>query len=133
MSDTDVERAAAPPGEPAAQRTQKRPRANATIRGIHQRRIARALARRAKRVAAAGTALIALAVFGGCASQQRIDQDPLIIARQLEAAGFRGRLVLLFGGGHVGGLSYNVTGSSGFIELEVEPHVAPSAAIGDAE
>lgn len=48
-------------------------------------------------------------------------RDPLLLARELEAAGFRGRAVIVFGGGHVGGVSYNVTGASGFIEIEIVP------------
>lgn len=66
-------------------------------------------------------ALLAAAGLGGCAAPDAPDRDPLRLARQLEAAGFSGRAVLVFGGGHVGGLSYNVTGASGFIEITLCP------------
>ncbi|MEW6439242.1 MAG: hypothetical protein AB1508_18990 [Pseudomonadota bacterium] len=60
-------------------------------------------------------------LLAGCASQGRSDKDPLIVAEQLRAAGFKGRIIIMFGGGHIGGVSYNVTGSSGLIEATIEP------------
>lgn len=64
--------------------------------------------------------LAGLTGLAGCTAPAP-QRDPLLLARELEAAGFRGRAVIVFGGGHVGGVSYNVTGASGFIEVTLEP------------
>lgn len=60
----------------------------------------------------------------GCVSRERINQDPLIVAEQLRAAGFSGRAVIVWGTGHLGGQAFNLTGSSGFVEVTVEPGAA---------
>lgn len=57
----------------------------------------------------------------GCVSQQAIDKDPLVVAKQAQALGFKVRLVVIFGPGHIGGLSYSATGANGFIELTLDP------------
>lgn len=67
--------------------------------------------------------LVSLSCVTGCASQERIDQDPLIVAQQMQAMGLKGRAIIMFGTGHIGGAAFNLTGSSGFVEIEIEPDV----------
>jgi hypothetical protein len=74
------------------------------------------------------TVLILIALFGltlaGCVSQSVRDADPLVTAKQMQAMGLHGRVVIVFGGSHAGGLSWNITGSSGFAEVTLDPNVA---------
>lgn len=57
----------------------------------------------------------------GCVSQERLDRDPLLVAEQLRAAGFAGRAVIVFGTGHIAGQAFNLTGASGFVEVQIDP------------
>ena len=71
--------------------------------------------------------LVQLGCISGCVSQERIDDDPLVAAKQAEAYGLRGRLVIIYGNGHVLGQSFNLSGSSGFLEVELDPNTGDVA------
>lgn len=70
-------------------------------------------------------AFLALLAFGGClggcAKDDKGDIDMVETAKGLEAAGFKGRAVIIYGTGHVAGQAFNLSGSSGFIEVELNP------------
>lgn len=74
-----------------------------------------------KLIALSAAAILIGGCLVACVSAERLDADPLVVARQLEAAGFKGRAVIVFGTGHVAGQAFNLSGSSGFIEFSIEP------------
>lgn len=60
-------------------------------------------------------------VSGGCASQEARDRDPMLLVKQAQELGVEAEAILMFGSGHAGGFAYNLTGSSGFIRIKVNP------------
>ncbi len=89
------------------------------------KRALRAAERFAAKLPPAALAISAVCACGtglaGCVSQDRLDREPLVVAEQLRAAGFAGRAVIVFGTGHVAGQAFNLTGASGFIEVQIDP------------
>lgn len=70
-----------------------------------------------------GAIIIAILGFAsGCSSQAttveaRAEEVTGYVAA-MEAAGLKGRAVLIWGGGHVAGQAFNLSGSSGFVEIK---------------
>lgn len=63
--------------------------------------------------------LALLVIVSGCAVKQ--ESDWLTRVDALREAGFEGRAVVVFGTGHVAGQAFNLSGSSGFIEVTIKP------------
>lgn len=64
-------------------------------------------------------ALLALTLFG-CTGKNG-GTDIVKAAEALRDAGFEGRLTVIYGNGHLAGQSFNLTGSSGFLEVTIDP------------
>ncbi len=71
-------------------------------------------------------------LLAGCATPEAHDarsaartanprDDPLLFARQARALGLKGRLILIMGTSHVAGQAFNLSGLSGFAEIEIDP------------
>jgi len=63
-------------------------------------------------------------LLAGCVSQDALDKDPMVVVRQAREAGLKGRLIIVYGGGHIMGQAFNLSGSSGFLEIEIDPNMA---------
>lgn len=67
-------------------------------------------------------ALIILAFALGCTSRATTVEEHATeltsYVEMMRAAGFKGRGVLIWGSGHVAGQAFNLSGSSGFVEVE---------------
>ena len=74
-----------------------------------------------------------LLLVSGCASQEQQSRDPLVIARQLKAMGVEADATIIYGSGHWGGVSINVTGSSGVIHAKFKPSEELDIEAGDEQ
>lgn len=66
-------------------------------------------------------AALLVASIAGCNIPGATSADPLQAARQAQAWGLEGELTVIYGAGHIGGASYNLTGSSGVLRLSIRP------------
>lgn len=95
---------------------------------------------RIARYLAIGAVYLAILVASGCGpppSQAVVDQryeaetqakisDPMLFAHRAAELGFKGKLTVMFGPGHVGPFWYNILGLNGFAEVQIDPKAAPA-------
>lgn len=70
--------------------------------------------------------LIGLGALPGC-SQDKKTGTWTTDAQAAADMGFRVHLKIIYGSGHLLGQSFNLTGSNGYLEAELEPKLAPSS------
>lgn len=66
-----------------------------------------------------------LAFVPGCKSGQGDGNEWLRAAEVARRSGFRGEVVVIFGTGHIAGAAYNLSGSNGYLKLELDPLAEP--------
>jgi len=61
----------------------------------------------------------------GCKSAPKDGEEWMQTAKVLRAGGFKGRLHMTFGDGHLAGQAFNLSGSHGYLEIEIDPTGRP--------